>query len=625
MLHRLIRLLPLVVLALVLGTAPPVEAGPDIVTGTLRIPVARPIRTLDPALAHHDSERLCTLNLFDQLYEYEHLARPYALRPAMAAATPEVSKDRRTYTIKLKADLRFQDDPCFKDGKGRVVTAHDVVFCFKRLMDANVPATGRWLFERRIEGIDAFTKASAEVPKKPNRSSYTKEQGYPDVAGFEVVDDLTLKIRLVKPYPALTWVLAHSYASIYPPEAIAAYGKDFGRKPVGSGAYRLTTFRGRDEADLIAMVRRPNYREDLYPTEGSGADRGAGLLKDAGKQLPRNARVEVLVIPDIVIQWNRFLAGQIDACPAPSSNVHAILYANMQPLPWLAEKGITLHKDAQLKVMYTAFNMAHKVYGHQKAEKANDKARAIRRAISLLFEDGWSHHEHWSGLVQPVQGPLLEGFSEHDPNFQNPWKRHPGDTVEELVERAREVLSEAGIKDGEGVPELEIDIVGTGTDGSQRNFAKLKERLAQVGLKIKANYMSYVDMRARIDNRKSPIWSISWHLDYPDPENLLQMFYSPYAPLPNDSGYSNPEFDALYEEALGMPEGLDRTILYEQMQEIVAEDCVYIWSYRMVNLWTTHEWVSGWRRNDMCPKFFKYCSIDTGKQNKYRGARQPEK
>lgn len=656
---RISRPLFVLAAALIVGSAPAVDAAPEVVTGTLRVPVVEPVRTLDPALAHHNSERLCVVNLFDQLYEYEHLARPFALRPALAAAMPEVSEDRRTYTIKLKKGVRYQDDACFEGGKGREVTAHDVVFCFKRLMDANVPATGRWLFDKRIEGLDAFVKASAKVPKKVNRSSYTTEQGYPDVAGFEAVDDHTLKIRLDRPYPALTWVLAHSYASIYPPEAVATYGADFGRKPVGSGPYRVATFRG-NPANLVALVKSPTYREDRYPESGSGADREAGMLEDAGKLLPRNNRVDVVVIPDVVDQWNRFLAGQLDLCPVPTQSASAILTGDIQPLEWLANRGVTLHKEPQLKVMYTAFNMEHEVYGYKAADIAAAKAakalkekaeeleeevtkeaiaeareaaaekallqgRAIRRAISLVYDDGWTHHQHWSGLVEALHGPLLSGFPEYDAYFQNEWQRYPGDPLEDAIERAKKVLAEAGLEDGKGIPTLRMDVVGTGTDGSEVGFARIQKNCAKIGITIEANYLTFEKVRARITDRSSPMWMMSWQLDYPDPENLLQLFYGPGVPLPNDSGYRNPEFDKLYEEALTMPPGDDRSAIYQEMQEIVVEDCVYVWSYRMQSLWMTHDWLRSWRRNEICPKYFKYCSVDTGKQNAYRAARLKEK
>src|SRR5947208_1527350 len=72
--------------------------------------------------------------IFDTLYEYEYLARPYRLTPALAVAMPEVTDNGRTWTIRIRQGVYFSDDPAFK-GKRREVTAADVVYSFKRLLD----------------------------------------------------------------------------------------------------------------------------------------------------------------------------------------------------------------------------------------------------------------------------------------------------------------------------------------------------------------------------------------------------------------------------------------------------------------------------------------------------------
>ena len=80
-----------------------------------------------------------------------------------------------------------------------------------------------------------------------------------------------------------------------------------------------------------------------------------------------------------------------------------------------------------------------------------------------------------------------------------------------------------------------------------------------------------------IRNRKGQIWSYAWNADYPDSENFLQLFYSKNAsPGPNDSNYSNPAYDDLYERAITLPAGPARIALYQQMVRMIAEDCPWI-------------------------------------------------
>ena len=72
--------------------------------------------------------------IFEPLFAYDYLARPYQLVPLTAAALPEISPDGRTWTIRIKPGILFADDPAFKGAK-RELTAHDFVYAMKRLMD----------------------------------------------------------------------------------------------------------------------------------------------------------------------------------------------------------------------------------------------------------------------------------------------------------------------------------------------------------------------------------------------------------------------------------------------------------------------------------------------------------
>ena len=75
--------------------------------------------------------------IFEPLFAYDYLARPYKLVPQTAAAMPEISPDGRTWTIRIAPGILFADDPAFK-GRKRELTAQDYVFAWKRLLDPRV-------------------------------------------------------------------------------------------------------------------------------------------------------------------------------------------------------------------------------------------------------------------------------------------------------------------------------------------------------------------------------------------------------------------------------------------------------------------------------------------------------
>src|SRR5713226_10518923 len=79
-------------------------------------------------------------HIFDAPLTYDYLALPVKLKPATAAALPEVSADGTTYTIRIKPGIYFTDDPAF-GGKKRELVAQDYIYSLKRVLDPKVRAS----------------------------------------------------------------------------------------------------------------------------------------------------------------------------------------------------------------------------------------------------------------------------------------------------------------------------------------------------------------------------------------------------------------------------------------------------------------------------------------------------
>src|SRR5207253_3691375 len=98
--------------------APAAAQGPEKVF-RYAFPIAE--TGFDPGQVQDLYSRVLTANIFDTLYDYDYLARPAKVIPALAAALPEVTPDFRTWTIRMKQGVYFADDPAF-GGKKREVT-----------------------------------------------------------------------------------------------------------------------------------------------------------------------------------------------------------------------------------------------------------------------------------------------------------------------------------------------------------------------------------------------------------------------------------------------------------------------------------------------------------------------
>jgi ABC-type transport system substrate-binding protein len=570
---------------------------------TLHVFLVDAIKGLDPAQADDEISSICVLSLYDQLYEYHYLKRPFELKPCLAEAMPELSEDRLTCTIRLREGIRYADDPCFPGGRGREVVASDVVFSLLRLMDARTNSPGSWILEGRLEGLDAFVKASETVPEDPHRDAYRASEGYPEVPGLSAPDDRTLVLRLTEPYAELTWVLAMGYASVLPPEAVRRYGRQLQRHAVGSAAYTLETFL---PAQKIVLRRNPSFREERYPAEGAPGDAEAGRLADAGRRLPLNERVVATVFRESSPQWLYFRRGYLDRTTIPKDTFDVAVDAVSGALrPEFVEQGVRLDKDPKIEVIYDCFNMEDPVVG----TPAGEKGRALRRAMSLASDDEWAIRHLYNGRAVRVDGPILEEFPEHDPEFRNPWKPGPGESRAQTLARARKILADAGFPGGKGVPVIEQDVLDN--DTSRQFFQAFQRDMKEVGIPVRAYQVTWPEHLTRTREKKAQMWGIAWGADYPAAQNFLQLFYGPNAsPGPNGSNYANPEFDRLYEEAARLGEGPERTALYRRMQEIVVDDCVWGFRYRRVNFNLLRPWLHGYRYNDLSQKYFAYCRVE---------------
>lgn len=570
--------------------------------GTLRVLLLEEMKGFDPAYTDEEISHTCVVNVYDQLYQHHHLKRPYELEPCLAEGMPDVSEDGLTYTIRLKKGVRYADDPCFPGGKGREVFASDCVFDWKRLMDGHVDSPGTWLIEGKVVGLDEFHAASLKTPKRLDRGAYQLEEGFPEVPGLTAPDPHTFVIRLTQPYRELEWVLAMAYFSVYPPEAIARYGKAFREHPVTSGPYLVEEY---ERGQRMVLVRNPNYREEHYPTEGMPGDKEKGRLELAGQRLPLNERVIATVFKEPQPGWLYFESGYLDRIGIPKDNFDAAYdTVTMQLRSPLKERGVVLERDPRQEIIYDGFNFDDPVVG----SKAGERGRALRRAMSLAQDAEWAKTNLYNDRVARVDGPIIDAYPEFDPQFRNPWKRRGDETMDQARERARKVLADAGMPGGRGVPALYYDVGDNSLD--EQFYVAFKEDMARIGITLQPYKATWQEQMRRQRESKFQITGLAWGADYPAAQNFLQLFYGPNrAPGSNSANYANPEYDALYEKSLLLAPGPERTALYREMQQIVVDDCVWIFRYAREQWSLRQPWLQGFRYNDIVLKAYKYSRV----------------
>ncbi len=569
---------------------------PDPPGTTLRLYEASEVKTLDPMHSDTVYESRHVMNLFDGLVEFAYLDRPYRVVPTLAESLPEISQDRLTYTFTLRKGVRFHDDPCFPDGRGREVVAEDFVYSLLRIADARNASGGWWFLEGRVEGLDAYHEASRLG--KP-------ETALP-VAGVRAVDRHTLQLRLTRPYPQLLELLAGSHARVVPREAVERYGKEFGDHPVGTGPYRLAKWVRGSRFDY---VRNPTYRSETYPTTGTEEDRNLGLLADAGKPVPFADRVVVHEIVEDQPRWLRFMNGELDLMAPPKDNASDSMPAGKLS-PALAARGVAMRTVPSMDVVYLGINMEDPVLG----TPAGEKGRALRRAISMAIDRARLVELFFSGRAVPARSAIPPGVDGSPVDQPPPWMRHD-------PAAARRELEAAGYPGGNGLPEFEL-ITSSGTSTRQRSEL-FQAALAEVGIRVEVSTMTWPELNRRVRAKQAQMWSVSWQAEFPDAVTVLCAFYGPHAsPGLNDSNFRDPGFDALYQQAIGLEAGPERTGLYRRLGSRIEAELPWIPLCHTLIDTLVHPWLRNYKTHEPgMDAYWKYYRIDPEERARRLGSR----
>jgi ABC-type oligopeptide transport system substrate-binding subunit len=124
------------------------------------------------------------------------------------------------------------------------MTAEDVKYSLERTLDPATRSPGQGFF-LGISGAQAFVDGEAE-----------------GVTGITAVDPYTVEISLDEPNAAFLHLMAINFSYVVPREAVEEFGEDFGRNPVGTGAFRLSEWR---LGQQLILERNPDYFVEGLP------------------------------------------------------------------------------------------------------------------------------------------------------------------------------------------------------------------------------------------------------------------------------------------------------------------------------------------------------------------------
>ncbi len=414
----------------------PVQGGSIIVT------YKDDMATLDPAIGYDWQNWSMINSMFSRLVDYK--PGTTEIIPSLADSYT-VSDDGLTYTFKLNPNAKFTN--------GRKVVAADVKYSIERAVNPKTQGPGAAFFHS-IVGADKMTDGSATT-----------------ISGIAAPDEGTVKFTLAQPDATFLNVLALNFASAVPKEAVEAAGADFGKKPVGSGAYILKEW---VPGQRLVFVRNADYF----------------------RPRPNLDQFTVEIGQEPLVAILRLQKGEVDIA---GDGIPPAKYLEMKNSADSAD--MIVDRD-QLETSYITINTAKKPFDDVRVRQALNMAINKDRIVRII-----------NGRATPasqVLPPLMPGYDKD-------YKGYPYD-----VAKAKQLLADAGVKDG-----FETDLYAMNTDPNPRIAQAIQQDLAAVGIKAEIKALAQPQVIAAGGNKEQSAltWSggMGWIADFPDPSD----FYGP--------------------------------------------------------------------------------------------------
>ena len=476
--------------------------------GSIVVSYKDDIATLDPAIGYDWQNPSMMQLIADGLMGYK--MGTTELVPDLAESFT-ISEDGLTYAFKLREGVKFHN--------GRELTSADVKYTFERLVDPATQSPGQGYYAV-IEGFDEMVSGAAS-----------------GLSGVSTPDDYNVIIQLTRPNAVFLNVLAMHFSSIVPKEEVERHGADWGRNPVGTGAYKITEW---TLGQRIVFERNADYQHGTGPENVPYLDK---ITWEVGQE------------PSVALL--RLLRGEIDILGdgiPPAQFVESVENAEYQ------EKEMIVNHP-MIQTSYVTMNVRIPPSDNALVRKAVNMAINKDRIVRLI-----------NNRAVPATQPLPPNMPGHDSNYSG-YAYDPA--------KAKELLAEAGYPDG-----FETELWNMNTDPNPRIAQAIQQDLAQVGINAELHSVaSSVVIAAGGEEQQAPmIWSggMAWISDYPDPSGFYWSILGCGGAVPggwNWAWYCNEEVEAKAAKADAMADpsqAQDRVDLWRSIYLEIMEDAPWV-------------------------------------------------
>lgn len=451
--------------------------------------IAEP-KSLDPSTVTAVNDFRILMNLYDGLVRYKDGA--LEVEPALAESW-QISADGKTYTFKLRKGVRFHD--------GSPFNAEAVKFTFDRMLNEDHPYhdTGPFPLSFFFSAIESV-EASGE---------------------YEV------RFKLDAPYAPFLANLAYPTGLVVSPAAVKKHGKEFGRNPSGTGAFKFDEWQANAK---VVVSRHDGYWDGKAPLEA----------------------VVFRPITDANTRVAEMLSGGLDVLvEVPPDNVSQ----------FQASSDFVVHEQAGPHVWFLILN----------AKEGPFANKLVRQAANYAINKKALTEDILQGTAQIAAGPTPPAFAWAYNKSLQPYPFDP--------EKAKALLKQAGYK-GE---ELTFYVTegGSGMLDPVAMGTAIQADLQAVGIPVKIETYEWNTFLGKVNPGlagKADMAEMAWMTNDPDTLPFLALRTGAFPDKGgfNSGYYSNPEVDKLLEAARESTDQKERARLYKKMQEIVRDDAPWV-------------------------------------------------
>lgn len=476
----------------------------------LAVCLASEPQTIDPALNSAVDGAIMINHMFEGLVKWVDDGEGNAVTaPGQAESWEKVVNDDGTvtYTFTLRDGIKWSD--------GQPVTAADFEYTWKRLANPETAADYCYMIDM-VQGYADVASGAAD----------------PDTLGIKAIDDKTLEVVLSYDCPYFEEIMA--FPATFPVRQDMVEGNEqWTYDPatyIGNGPYKMAEW---SHNAYILAEKNENY----YDYENLGPD-----------------TIRFTLLDDANAMLTAYNSGELDFI----ENFPTDEMAN-----YLASGEITVAD--YLGTYYVCFNTEDEVFSDP----------LIREAFSLAIDRNYIVENVSQAGEVPATAYVPSGVNDAAGPSGDDFRTVGGEyysvaaeDYEANCEKARELLAEAGYPNGEGFPTVEYTY---NTDDKHKAIAEALQNMWQEVLGVTVT-LSNQDWNVFLESRKQGDYQIArngWIADYNDPCSFLDMWYTDGGN--NDAQYSNPEYDALIDQAKATSNQEERMAAFHAAEDILIE------------------------------------------------------